>query len=363
MLLNWQKLDPHSAKLVRGGIEIIAQQTREDGFIPFSSGNTCDPWNMVEAAMGMMAVGEQAVAKKVYEWMRVNQQDDGTYCAQYENGTPCAKHTSVHTFSYLSVATYQQWLITRNLSDVLINWPSIVKAIQATLKLQTHFGDVAWSTSFPALNSTHSVADDALVAGCSSIAMSLHRAIQLGWLLHSHGKLAQANSEITANTLHEWQVCLRNLLYCLKYTPDRFDRTWPSKKNFAMDWYYPMLTGCVDVPTARIKLTERWDEFVVDGIGCLCSTDNDWITVAETCELIMVLVRIGGRDKALELWSWLQKHMNEHGWTQMGYVVKSKAYWPSGEYPTWSAGAVLLAADSLFQLSPAHSLFQENIPE
>ena len=56
-----------------------------------------------------------------------------------------------------------------------------------------------------------------------------------------------------------------------------------------MDWYYPILGGALRGAQASARIAERWDEFVVDGLGIRCVDDRPWVTGAETCELVMAL--------------------------------------------------------------------------
>ena len=37
-----------------------------------------------------------------------------------------------------------------------------------------------------------------------------------------------------------------------------------------MDWYYPVLGGAVRGAEAEALLAERWDDFVVPGLGVRC---------------------------------------------------------------------------------------------
>jgi hypothetical protein len=85
--------------------------------------------------------------------------------------------------------------------------------------------------------------------------------------------------------------------------------------------------------------------------------DQPWVTIAETCELIMACVVAGKSEQALSLYQNIQRFQLENGSWWTGYVFPDDAYWPD-EKPTWTAGAVLLAADALFDLTPASELFK-----
>jgi hypothetical protein len=143
----------------------------------------------------------------------------------------------------------------------------------------------------------------------------------------------------------------------LRHKPDRFDRTWESKARYSMDWFYPVLSGVITGPDAERRLEEKWDAFVERDLGCRCVVDQPWVTIAETCELIMACVVAGKREQALSLYQNIQRFQLENGSWWTGYVFPDDAYWPD-EKPTWTAGAVLLAADALFDLTPASGLFR-----
>lgn len=123
-----------------------------------------------------------------------------------------------------------------------------------------------------------------------------------------------------------------------------------------MDWYYPVLTGPVRGEAARRRLASRWAEFVVPGLGIRCVSDEPWITGAETCELVLTLEAIGDRDRALGLYAAVQ-HLRDPGgayWT--GWQFVNRAHYPA-ERSSWTAAAVILAADALCQASGAADLF------
>ena len=70
----------------------------------------------------------------------------------------------------------------------------------------------------------------------------------------------------------------------------------------------------------------------------------------------MACVVAGERDRALALYDDIRRFQLDDGSWWTGYVFSDDAYWPD-EKPTWTAGAVLLAADTLFAYSPAFRLF------
>ena len=125
-----------------------------------------------------------------------------------------------------------------------------------------------------------------------------------------------------------------------------------------MDWYYPVLGGAVTGPAARARLAADWDRFVVPGLGARCVADRPWVTGAETCELALSLAAAGQRDAAIEQVAAMQHLRDDDGSYWTGYVFADDARWPI-ERTTWTAAAVVLAADAISGATPAAGLFPE----
>jgi hypothetical protein len=118
------------------------------------------------------------------------------------------------------------------------------------------------------------------------------------------------------------------------------------KSRFSMDWYYPVLGGPVRGAAAERLLKAGWDTFVVPGLGVRCVSDEPWVTGAETCELAIALAAIGRRDQAMELFEQIQFLRAEDGSYWTGWQFVNGKHFPH-EQSTWTAAAVVLAADAL----------------
>ena len=95
-----------------------------------------------------------------------------------------------------------------------------------------------------------------------------------------------------------------------------------------------------------------------------CVTDRPWITAAETCECRWPTSPSANEAAALELFRWAQQpiaHDDGRYWT--GIVYPEGARFPGGERSTYTAAAVVLAADALSRTTNASGLFRgEDVP-
>jgi hypothetical protein len=185
---------------------------------------------------------------------------------------------------------------------------------------------------------------DARVAGCASLYKSL-----------ACGAAIAAELEDEARR-DEWLEARTDLGAAIRERPDRFDRTWESKSRYAMDWFYPVLCGVVTGDEARERLEAGTDRFLEDGLVCRCVADEPWVTVAESCELVVSLAAVGRTERAREIYDWLCQWTDDEGAYWTGYQFEHDEVWPERR-PTWTAGAVLLAADAVAGATPAADFF------
>jgi len=325
-------------KSLQSTADYIAGLQLASGAIPWFENSIVDPWDHVEAAMGLAIGGYIDEAQNAYRWLARLQREDGSWLAAYRHDQPAdATRAETNFVAYIATGVWHQYLVTQDSKFLRELWPCVRRACDFVLALQTTHGDIHW-----AVDTHKGIDEDALVTGCSSIYRSLECAADMAALLgQPHEDLRKA------------QNALGN---ALRRRPERFDRTWESKARYSMDWFYPVLTGVIAGSAATRRLQERWDEFVEPGIGCRCVSDEPWVTIAETCELTMALCANGQRVKARELFDNLRRFQHTDGSWWTGFVTRDNKLWPD-ERPTWTAGAVLLAADTLDGLTGASELF------
>jgi len=331
-------LFPHD--FLRPTVDFILRTQQTSGEIPWFEEGHSDPWDHVEAAMGLSVGGEYDAAVRAYRWLAQTQLEDGSWWAGYrgvevDNG----ERRETNFVAYFATGIWHHYLISQDIEFLREMWSTMERAIGFVLILQTEHGDIHWAVS-----ADGSAREDALVTGCSSIYKSLecahNVAVSLG---HDRPQWLQARAALGD--------ALRN-------KPERFDRTWESKARYSMDWFYPVLSGVLSQREARARIAERWDEFVEDGMGCRCVSDEPWVTVAESCELVMALLAAGDHARAVQLYSWLHQWRLEDGSYWTGYQFVEDLMWPD-EKPTWTSGAIMLAADALTEHTAASNLFQQ----
>ena len=63
-------------KVYSSSIDYILEVQNQDGSIPWEKGKKLDPWDHIEAAMGLSIAGNKVEAEKAFNWLSDNQLDD-----------------------------------------------------------------------------------------------------------------------------------------------------------------------------------------------------------------------------------------------------------------------------------------------
>lgn len=331
-----------------GARDVILNLQNTDGSIPWFKNGVIDPWNHLEAAMGLNLIGARDAAEHAIAFLRNTQAADGSWLGQLGSAVPIDEELHQFTMqgveeghkirdtnfiAYIATAIWHHHCLHGDTDYTAANWPMVKAAIDFVVALQAPEGDVRWSAPDP-----QTPEDDALVTGNSSIHKSLICAEKLAAAL---GEDASA-----------WTMAREKLADALAHKPERYDRTWEPKTRYSMDWYYPVLSGALSSAEAKDRLAARWDDFVIDGFGCRCVADEPWVTVAESAELVMALLAHGDRARAEAHLDWLHQFRDDNGAYWMGMQVEERVFWPV-ERPAWTSGAVILATDAVQQLTPA----------
>ena len=330
-------MNSRELKFYSSSIDYILEVQNQDGSIPWEKGKKLDPWDHIEAAMGLSIAGNKVESEKAFIWLSDNQLDDGSWYSEYIESVPQTKRRETNFSAYLATGLLHYFLIFEDKKFLERLFPSLEKAMDFVISSQTSKGDIYW-----AKEEGIEILDDSLITGSSSIYKSLECAIAIYNIL---GKPIE--------NLSESRLSLRN---SINNNPERYDRSWESKSRYSMDWYYPILCGVYDNKEGISIIDSKWSDFIVLGMGCKCVVEEPWVTVAESSELVIALVKLGLIEKAEYIFNSLHQWRDEDGLYWTGYVYTDEKFWPV-EKPTWTAGAVLLAADSLYRFTRGSELF------
>ncbi|MEO5653058.1 MAG: prenyltransferase [Marmoricola sp.] len=326
-----------SAQVAVTAASIVAMQ-EPDGAVPWTIGEHVDVWNHVEAAMALMVAGETEAAEAAYAWCARNQRTDGSWPMKLVAGEVEDASGETNMSAYLAVGVWHHWLLRRDLVFVEQMWPVVRRGLDYVIGMQLPFGGIAWSQEWDD-HGPAAVNTDALLAGSSSIYQSLRAGVVL--------------ADLMADPQPEWELAGGRLGHALREHRDLF----LDKSTFSMDWYYPVLGGAVRGSAGLALIATRWDDFVIPGLGARCVDTNPWVTGAETCELAMALDSLDDHERALQVFTDMQHLRHENGSYWTGFVVGDEVFWPH-EQTTYTAAAVILAADELGRTSPASGIMR-----
>jgi hypothetical protein len=318
-------------------VDAIAEWQLPTGMIPWFPGGHADAWNHVEAAMALQLGGRRTEAERAFDWLVSTQRPDGAWHQYYLADRVEHDKLDANVCAYVAAGVWHHVLLHRDHGFAESMWPVVERAIDFVLDLQTPRGEVLW-----ARHADGTPWSFALLTGSSSICHSLRCAIALAeWLGHERP---------------DWELSAARLAHVIGHHPDAF----APKHRWAMDWYYPVLTGVVVGDDGRERLAARFDRFVDDGRGVRCVNDRPWITVAETCECALAHLVVGEHDTAERLFSWTEQYRHDDGRYWTGTVYPDESRFPAGERSTYTAASVVLCADALAGVSPASSLFTDH---
>ncbi len=315
-------------------VDLIVHTQLPDGRIPWSPGDKTDPWDHIEAVMGLTIGGRFREARKAFDWLRKVQLEDGSWFAAYDHGAIRDRTRESNHAAYIAVGLYHYLLISGDIGFVRSMWPTLEAAVEFSIGLQAPGGEIHW-----ALNGQGQPDPMALLTGCSSISFSL--------------KCALALCRAMGYRRPRWLFALKRLLDSIRNKPHHFNMT---KSRFSMDWFYPILGGALTGNAAKARIEKYWKKFVVQNMGVRCVSDQPWVTIAESSELVLTLAAMGNNLLARIVFSWICDHTFEDGTYWCGFTFPDMVLWPE-EKITWTNAVVLMAADALYGLTPASRMF------
>ncbi|MDH3752580.1 MAG: prenyltransferase [Acidimicrobiia bacterium] len=317
--------------------ETIVDLQLRSGMIPWFDGGHADPWNHVEAAMALDTAGHHVEASAAYQWLADNQRADGSWHQYYLTDRVEQDKLDANCVAYVATGVWHHHLITRDGGFLERFWPVVDRAIEFVLDLQTPRGEILW-----ARHADGTPWSFALLTGSSSICHSLRS----GLAIADHLGIAKP----------DWEISAAMLGRVIRDHPEAF----APKDRWAMDWYYPVLSGALDADTCRDRLGAQADVFVMPGIGVRCVSDKQWVTAAETCECAIAYLAAGDTGTALAMFEWAQSLRCDDGRYITGMVHPEGQTFPADERSSYTAAAVILAADALTGTTPASGLLADH---
>lgn len=309
--------------LVEEQADFISRHQLSSGAIPWYEGGMTDAWDHVECAIALDLAGRFAEASRAYDWLRDRQNPDGSWYYHYLNEEPQDLTKDTNFSSYIATGIWCHYLATRDIGFLNQMWTTIEKSMAFVINLQQPGGDITW-----ALSAEDAPWPGALLAASSCTWQSIGNGIRIARELGLEKP--------------EWQRASERLAKAIKEHPELFDKLGENEQGFAMHWYYPVLNGVIGGAEAKEHISGQWQDFIIDNWGCRCVSSAAWVTVAETCELITALSRIGDWDKAKLLLDWILKLRDPDGGFKTGIKIPEQLIWPEEKY-TWTSAAVIMA--------------------
>ena len=335
---NISHIDPNSLDGLNHLGKFLVDVQFLSGAIPSNQDGSHDPWDHLEAVMGLTTLGYKTHALKGLDWMVSNQNQDGSWYNLYQDEKPLELNKQTNYATYISVAVWHFYLINNDVNFLQEFWEPVKNAILFSLSLQHDNGAIAWN-----IDEFEKIDEDYLLTGCSSIAKSLECAIAICQALGNH------------NYESEWRIAHSKLIAALENPSGIFDLK-KDRSRFSMDWYYPILGGINSKKRINSLTTKIKDSFWIQGLGIKCVSDEPWVTVAETSECSIAYKKIGEDKIALELLHNAISIVDSNGIPYMGWQFSENIYWPD-ETPAWTSAACILAADANNRLTSGADLF------
>jgi len=321
-------------EVVQTAERIVALQ-QDTGMIPWFPGGHCDPWNHVETAMALDVAGYHTAAERAYEWLVDIQLPDGSWWNYYlPDGSVEEAKLDTNVCAYIATGVWHHWLCTWDRGFVDHLWPTVRRSLDWVLSMRRADGTILWARTEDA-----TPWDYALLTGSSSIAHALRCGARLGELCHEPRP--------------DWAEAADVLTHMVTTRPDVFE----PKERWAMDWYYPVLTGCLVGDAAQARLTDGWPVFAMEGKGIRCVSDEPWVTASETAEASIAHAVAGDMARATDLLAWTRPHRCDDGSYLTGIVYPTLETFPPHETSAYTDAAVILAADAITGASAASSIF------
>ena len=330
-----------SAAQVMDTARAIAALQRPDGMIPWFPGGHCDPWNHVEAAMALTVAGMDDEADAAYQWLVDTQLPDGSWFNYYLTTGIEDARLDTNVCAYLATGAWHRYVSTGDVDG---------------LERPVAGGRGRRSTSSCAGSGP---TGPSLVARRFRLPRGVRPAHRL--VVDLPQPPLRHRRRRTAGPRAAGLGAGRRPPGPHPGPPARRLRPQGRVRHGLV------LPGAGRRPPRARRPAAgwivSWDVFVMEGRGVRCVSTGEWVTAAETAECVLALDALGMDDVALTLLTWVQALRNQDGSYWTGMVYPEEATYPPLERSTYTAGAMVLAADALSRTTPASGIFRgEGLP-
>ena len=264
-----------------------------------------------------------------YKWSRDMQNAEGSWYFSYKADIPEDTTRDTNFASYVATGMWINYKATGNTDFLREMWPTIEKGVEFALSLQQPTGEILYGLS-PEGNTW----PGAILTSNCCIWKSIRNGINIAQELGIEKS--------------KWESASARLLTAIKERPDLFDKMGENKRRYAMNWFYPLLTGIIDGQEAKDLIEMEWSDFIIEGWGCRVAADEDVTAVAETSELMIALALIGEYEKGNQLLEWTLKLRDDKPGFCRGIRLPEQEPWPpDDERATWTSAALVMAIAAL----------------
>ncbi len=318
----------------------IKKNQFDSGAIPSNTDLSHDPWDHIEAIMGLNFLNDKESSDLAFKWLKNNQNKDGSWYSKYSNNDPIEFNKPTHFGPYISVAALHYYKIFSDKDKLFELWETISTAIDFSINLQNSNGTIPWS-----LDENNQIENDFLLTGSSSILKSLECAIAIAKILDLDSKT-------------KWIKAYEMLASAVRNPKGLFDKTI-DRSRFSMDSYYPIISGALSNSEKEKYIKKIYKDFYIEGLGIKCVIEEPWVTVAETSEFIVSLVISNKIEEAKKILAEVMNISDSNHIPFMGWQYEQNIFWPE-EKPSWTSAALILAADAIFDFSSGSDIFKNN---
>ena len=313
----------------------LASVQDADGMIPWFPGSHADVWTHSYAAMALGIAGHAEAADRAWRWLERAQRPDGSWHEYYRSsGRVESPKVDTNHCAFVATLAWHRYLLGGGRDFAQRSWTVVEKSLDYVLELRTPRGEVLYGRHADGTPWSY-----ALLAGNSSIHRSLECGIQLG--------------QVLGHERPDWELSSMALRRTLRHSPaDAF----APKRRYALDWFYPVLSGAFSKTECRDRLQAHEADFVFEDRGIRCVSDRPWVTTAETAEAAIAYFESGNRKMAERLLKATSLYRDADGAYSTGMVFPEATRFPD-EQTAYSAAAVIVATDCLRRLSPAAAIF------